>query len=107
MFHIADEVEALGVAFGVAGYAYAEILGGLLGADVRDQAVGVAEAALGGDEVGLTGLGIAAESQDIVDAGVPEIVENFAEFVGGVAYAGEMGHGADFELVLDAGDEIE
>jgi hypothetical protein len=104
VLQVALLVEALGVAFGIAGDADAEVVAG---AGELDELVGVAEAALGLDERGLSGGRIAAQGEHVADAGVPEVVEDAADLVGGVADAGQVGHRADLELVLDAGDEID
>jgi enterochelin esterase-like enzyme len=104
VFEISRHVEALRVAFGIARDADAELVAS---ADEFDQLVGIREAAFGGDEIGLARLRVAAEGQDVADAGVPQFVHDPAQFLGGVADAGEVGHRADLQLVLDALDQID
>ncbi len=81
------------MALGIAGDADAEIVAG---ADEFHQIAGVAEAAFGGDELPWPAAGrIAAKGQDIADSGFPQIVQNAADFSGGMADAGEMRHRQD------------
>ena len=76
-------------------------------ADERDQLVGVGEAAFGRDEAALPGRRVAAQGEDVADAAVPQVVEDAADLVGGVADAGQVGHRADADLVLDLLDQLD
>src|SRR5437879_5772866 len=50
---------------------------------------------------------IAAEREDVLDAGIAELIEDLAELARGVADAGEMGHRLEPDFALDARHEFD
>src|SRR3546814_10527407 len=68
-----------------------------------DQLAGVVVVAAG---VGAVGGRVAAESEDVLDAVVGVVVEQLGDVGAGVADAGEVGHGREGLLGVDAGDDV-
>ncbi len=99
-------IAAFDVLFGVGGAADADMVA-MSFADEGDEFIGVGKAALDGGEGGRAAGRVAAEGEDVVDAGGGDAVEDGGHFVAIGADAGEVGHGFDADFLADAGDDID
>src|SRR4051794_6208466 len=64
----------------------------VVGAQQRDELVGVLQPALGGHPLGLPARRVAAQREDVVDAGLADLGQRAVQLVGRRADAGEMRH---------------
>src|SRR5438067_11082949 len=90
------------VAFGKAGDADAKAAGF---ANEADELIGVFESAFGLFEFAIASGGIAAQGQNIFDSQSPDLSDDVADFFAGGIDTGQMGHGRELVLALNAIDD--
>ena len=103
---VARQIPALDVPFGIArrrdGHAIAQPA-----AQEGDQLGGVGQSVGRRLEVVGAGRRIAPQRDDVANAAFDQAIEDLAQLGAARSDAGEMGHGPDAELALDAGHELD
>ena len=103
VLEVTRAVQALRVPLGEAGDGGEEVVAT---SDVLDHFARVLETALALFPRS-TRRRIAAKGEHVVHVDVPELVEDLADLVGGVADAGQVGHDVELRLLTDAGAQVE